>query len=32
MSALVAFIVGVLFGAFGLIVIALAMSNGKDDE
>lgn len=32
MSALIAFIVGVLFGAFGLIVVALALSKGDEDD
>jgi hypothetical protein len=32
MSEIIAFLIGLAFGAFGIIVIALAISGGDDDD
>lgn len=32
MSEIIAFLIGLAFGAFGIIVIALAISGGNDDD
>ena len=32
MTEIIAFIIGLAFGAFGIIVIALAISGGDDDD
>lgn len=32
MTEIIAFIIGVIFGVFGVIVVALAMSGGDDDD
>lgn len=32
MTEIIAFIIGVIFGVFGIIVIALAIRGGDDDD